>query len=756
MRTFAREEFLLKTRILIALLAAFFLAGCAQGGATTEGDFDMNICLENPDDPGCKATTSVDCEKYFWLAECAGQVTDTEDGDTDDGSDSGDDDYVFDEGEGEKVIPAFQVKQSMTVYGKKSQILYIPLEIKAGTGEGPFFWTFDGQGAGATLGAGGTNFRNATIAWYPPSVSKTVFTVMVSDKARPDLAPKVIKVTVVINEKIAINARFVGGKTSGAALGTTYTSLNNYTVDEIDLRLYKGEMVQLQLFVANLSLAGYEFRSLSSRFTVHTHGCDEAECYATAMPNHYASDATGVGFSVRSRATGETSTLVIKKVLLSASGEDTSALCSDGKDNDNDGFTDLADDSCAAFRKAETTDSLCSDGKDNDGDEKVDCKDTECASTTPCKDPGTTPKTISSVTVNIQTSDIYYNGPVYLPVGAKAIVHFCKDRDCVDKLGPFEINSMSANLTRSFTGMVGKDPAYLNYFTVKLDSSSSSSSMTDWFLRSVKVTYYLKDNFTLQTAYWNPCADRFLGNGGQAKFGKNDTAVCAVTYIPVEDNAGTDSDIQLVIDGANFSKIEDALGTPYGYAPQFTAKSETVDYLALMLDWDKNGWLKNAYGDYISDDLEQGAVASYGQTVFDCNPFNSLSCEAQRKNFDDKKTRPEFQYMGSKRIYMNVFKHDDDMTFGWYQMFIFQPGYVKNSSDQFVSNSIHFVMDDKDDELSGTGDESRKCSPKNSSTIWNDQRFGNMGDCFYGTPSESDDERCRLTLPNPDTTNYCL
>ena len=113
--------------------------------------------------------------------------------------------------------------------------------------------------------------------------------------------------------------------------------------------------------------------------------------------------------------------------------------------------------------------------------------------------------------------------------------------------------------------------------------------------------------------------------------------------------------------------------------------------------------------------------------------------------------------MGSKKIYMNVLKHDDDMTFGWYQMFIFQPGYVKNSSDQFISNSIHFVMDDKDDELSGTGDESRKCSPKNSSTIWNDQRFGNMGDCFYfAWQGESEDERCRLTLPNPDTTNYCL
>ena len=80
--------------------------------------------------------------------------------------------------------------------------------------------------------------------------------------------------------------------------------------------------------------------------------------------------------------------------------EDTQALCSDGLDNDNDGFIDLKDSDCAAFVPAplppppppppsppppptEDTQALCSDGLDNDNDGFIDLKDPGCAAFIP-------------------------------------------------------------------------------------------------------------------------------------------------------------------------------------------------------------------------------------------------------------------------------------------------------------------------------------------------------------------------------------
>jgi hypothetical protein len=81
--------------------------------------------------------------------------------------------------------------------------------------------------------------------------------------------------------------------------------------------------------------------------------------------------------------------------------ENTDPLCSDGLDNDNNGFTDCADFSCckplpdggsrapgvtvcAEFtcygpgRQPENTEATCSDGIDNDGDHHTDCSDFDC------------------------------------------------------------------------------------------------------------------------------------------------------------------------------------------------------------------------------------------------------------------------------------------------------------------------------------------------------------------------------------------
>ena len=93
--------------------------------------------------------------------------------------------------------------------------------------------------------------------------------------------------------------------------------------------------------------------------------------------------------------------------------ETTNELCSDGKDNDGNGFADCEDFNCAtgpgitvcnstggnggssgtggnggsagSSSGAENTVELCSDGKDNDGDKYIDCEDKDCCSLVDCK-----------------------------------------------------------------------------------------------------------------------------------------------------------------------------------------------------------------------------------------------------------------------------------------------------------------------------------------------------------------------------------
>ncbi len=67
--------------------------------------------------------------------------------------------------------------------------------------------------------------------------------------------------------------------------------------------------------------------------------------------------------------------------------ESTDALCNDGKDNDDNGFTDCADFACSrnptvlvcgAMAVFESSAVLCANGSDDDGDGRVDCDDPDC------------------------------------------------------------------------------------------------------------------------------------------------------------------------------------------------------------------------------------------------------------------------------------------------------------------------------------------------------------------------------------------
>ena len=90
-----------------------------------------------------------------------------------------------------------------------------------------------------------------------------------------------------------------------------------------------------------------------------------------------------------------------------ASVENTDELCSDGKDNDDNGFADCGDINCVnspdvtvckqgaggdpfggggTSGSGENTVALCTDGKDNDGNKYIDCNDKGCCGIVDCSD----------------------------------------------------------------------------------------------------------------------------------------------------------------------------------------------------------------------------------------------------------------------------------------------------------------------------------------------------------------------------------
>lgn len=87
--------------------------------------------------------------------------------------------------------------------------------------------------------------------------------------------------------------------------------------------------------------------------------------------------------------------------------ENTDALCRDGIDNDGNGFTDCEDFDCSMNDQVsacteppmlgpESTDAACSDGADNDGDGFIDCDDFDCSSAPVSVCNGATPNSEST------------------------------------------------------------------------------------------------------------------------------------------------------------------------------------------------------------------------------------------------------------------------------------------------------------------------------------------------------------------------
>ncbi len=64
--------------------------------------------------------------------------------------------------------------------------------------------------------------------------------------------------------------------------------------------------------------------------------------------------------------------------------QEIGSLCSNGIDDDGDGFVDCADTECARVSYCNLESQNCADGVDNNGDGKIDCDDSACASNSNC------------------------------------------------------------------------------------------------------------------------------------------------------------------------------------------------------------------------------------------------------------------------------------------------------------------------------------------------------------------------------------
>ncbi|MCB9580835.1 MAG: hypothetical protein H6717_27650 [Polyangiaceae bacterium] len=89
------------------------------------------------------------------------------------------------------------------------------------------------------------------------------------------------------------------------------------------------------------------------------------------------------GIGSKACAAGQAVSCTGVDCLLPTGAESTDAACSNGLDDDGNGFIDCADFHCSAnpsvsVCNGENDDVTCSDGKDNDGDGHIDCQDYDC------------------------------------------------------------------------------------------------------------------------------------------------------------------------------------------------------------------------------------------------------------------------------------------------------------------------------------------------------------------------------------------
>ena len=691
--------------LVIISVALVAVAGCSMSGGTGGDDTDLSVVREK-----------VDCKLEPFNPACAAGAGGEEiiPEDEDDG-----------DGEIVNTPSGFSVTGgNKTITVEKGAPIQIPLGIVEGTGKGPFLWSFDGLWAGATITWSGAGYRQAAISWTPTEYKKVTFTVMVSDQGQPSLAPRTVKVGVLVKEPVEISAYYQGGLIDGYSIQKEKTGERSYRAkDPVDLRKYGSDSVWLRLTVGNLTKGGgYEFKTASSRFEIMPTGCNGTMCEAVAIPKYYSQDLTNVSFTVTSKATGYSSTLSIPKVLLVPEGyapEDNPDACKNGKDDDGDGIIDCKDTDCQWIypcREKENSNALCTDGFDNDGDGKKDCDDPDCNSinsiyVTACRnwfiDPES--KQVSSASVELDIDCSYTSttvGDVEITFWARAYTTTATHFDI------FKCGINTYVVTGLFEG-VGGSSEYLRNIEIALSPNSGNSAQ----VKSVKITYRQKGDIGSFTepryAYWNPCISQqirsdWAKSANTLDLSLNDTAFCLAQEYTDTKNALSD-DYRFYMSGTSYSNVLN-----YNSADDFGSKSEFSDILALELGeyygnpWNVHGYLK-------------------------CNPFNTAPCAEQREALYESGKISPFEKMAGRYAAVTTDK-EGGWNFDWYEAFIFQPGnswsYV-NGKNIIKGNAIHIVYDENtSNEPVKKAQDSSKCSIISNADFWSTKpvdKFKKMG-----------------------------
>lgn len=254
---------------------------------------------------------------------------------------------------------------------------------------------------------------------------------------------------------------------------------------------------------------------------------------------------------------------------------------------------------------------------------------------------------------------------VWLVTGSKddadtecnVIVRFCTDadmRDCVKQALIIDRKNIQDPHTRflSSNRIAGLTSLH-RYFRVQLSNDPSCDDASDWLLRGLEVQldYGTDDRDSGRYTYYNPCILKWFAEAEYLDFGPHDAAACAVVSTPGEDAAGTDDNVRLLValdpKSPRIRLTDTSLRSDE--APRFTGQENYGNgtYLSMALDW----------SDY--DDFEQGDTTSYGDYIFDANPFVTPSPR------------------------MRIVKGEDGDGGGWllgrHRLYLFEPGRFLNA-----------------------------------------------------------------------------
>lgn len=143
------------------------------------------------------------------------------------------------------------------------------------------------------------------------------------------------------------------------------------------------------------------------------------------------------------------------------------------------------------------------------------------------------------------------------------------------------------------------------YFEISMNGNCGDDP--GWLMQGIKVKIDYGTEMLAYT-YYNPCALKWADDGDTIKFGPNDAAVCAIIETGDIQNGGTDNTVWLKLGDHDSSLgfVKTSISDDDG---PFFSKLEMDGKLAMDMSWSNY------------KDFEQSDKTSYGDFIFDSNPF---------------------------------------------------------------------------------------------------------------------------------------